>query len=104
MIAEKQLAIVRAALSYFRDEFEPHGDSFESCLDSKSMTLGIRNSDIGETCKLFAKVVARHVLYDTDSDQLTTTQHFACEDTAKLPTPVKRIRYVTLLLPNEKDG
>ena len=104
MIADKQLAIVRAALSYFRDEFEPHGDSFESCLDSESMTLGIRNSDIGETCKLFAKVVARHVLYDTKSGRLTSTQHFACEDTAKLLTPAKRIRYVTLLLPNEKDG
>ena len=46
MITEKEMTIVRAALQYFCDEFEPHGDSFESYLSQQDRQFGIANSDL----------------------------------------------------------
>ena len=46
MITDKDMTVVRAALQYFCDEFEPHGDSFESYLSQQDRQLGIVNSDL----------------------------------------------------------
>ena len=99
MITEKEMTIVRAALQYFCDEFEPHGDSFESCLSKQDRQLGIENSDLRRVLELFRATEPRQVMLDTESNRLVSKEHFASEDAFKVPTPAKRIKYVTLLLP-----
>lgn len=104
MITEKEMAIVRAALQYFCQEFEPHGDSFESYLSQQDRQLGIVNSDLRRVLELFRAIKPRQVMLDTESDRLVSKNHFAVEDALKVPTPAKRIKYVTLLLPVELEG
>ena len=53
MITDKEMAIVRAALQYFCDEFEPRGDSFESYLSQQDRQFGIANSDLRRVLELF---------------------------------------------------
>ena len=104
MITEKEMTIVRAALQYFCDEFEPHGDSFESYLSQQDQRMGIANSDLRRVLELFRATKPRQVMLDTESNRLVSKEHFASEDALKVPTPAKRIKYVTLLLPTDVDG
>ena len=104
MITEKEMTIVRAALQYFCDEFEPHGDSFESYLSQRERQLGIANSDLRRVLELFRATKPRQVMLDTESNRLVSKEHFASEDALKVATPAKRIKYVTLLLPTDVDG
>ena len=104
MITEKEMTIVRAALQYFCDEFEPHGDSFESYLSQHDRRMGIANSDLRRVLELFRATKPRQVMLDTESNRLVSKEHFASEDALKVPTPAKRIKYVTLLLPTDVDG
>ena len=57
MITDKEMTIVRAALQYFCDEFEPHGDSFLSYLSQQDRQLGIANSDL-RSCLLYTSDAA----------------------------------------------
>ena len=101
MIAEKQLAIVRAALRFFEEEMGPHGNSFETYLDEEDRRLGITNVDLAATCETFASLILRQVLLDTETGRLVSTQHFSNQDAAEAPTPANQIKYVALLLPIE---
>ena len=104
MITDKEMTIVRAALQYFCDEFEPHGDSFESYLSQQDRQLGIVNSDLRRVLELFRATKLRQVMLDTETNRLVSKDHFASEDALKVPTPAKRIKYVTLLLPVDSEG
>ena len=104
MITDKEMVIVRAALQYFCDEFEPHGDSFLSYLSQQDRQLGIANSDLRRVLELFRATRPRQVMLDTESNRIVSKEHFASEDAMKVPTPAKRIEYVTLLLPVETEG
>ena len=104
MITDKDMTVVRAALQYFCDEFEPHGDSFESYLSQQDRQLGIVNSDLRRVLELFQSTKLRQVMLDTVSNRLVSKEHFASADALKVPTPAKRIKYVTLLLPVETEG
>ena len=104
MITDKDMTVVRAALQYFCDEFEPHGDSFESYLSQRERQLGIANSDLRRVLELFRATKPRQVMLDTESNRLVSKEHFASEDALKVATPAKRIKYVTLLLPTDVDG
>ena len=104
MITEKEMTIVRAALQYFCDEFEPHGDSFESYLSQQDRRLGIANSDLRRVLEVFQATKPRQVMLDTESNRLVSKEHCASADALKLPTPAKRIKYVTLLLPADTEG
>ena len=104
MITDKDMTIVRAALQFFCDEFEPHGDSFESYLSQQDRQLGIANSDLRRVLKLFRATRPRQVMLDTENNRLVSKDHFASEDALKVPTLAKRIKYVTLLLPVETEG
>ena len=104
MITDKEMAIVRAALQYFCDEFEPHGDSFESYLSQQDRQLGIANSDLRRVLELFRATKLRQVMLDKESNRLVSKEHFASEDAMKGLTPAKRVIYVTLLLPVDPEG
>ena len=104
MITEKEMTIVRAALQYFCDEFEPHGDSFESYLRQHDRRLGIGNSDLRRVLELFRATEPRQVMLDTESNRLVSKAHFASQDVLKVPTPAKRIKYATILLPVAPEG
>ena len=104
MITDKDMVIIRAALQYFCDEFEPHGDSFESYLSQQDRQFGIANSDLRRVLELFRATKPRQVMLDTESNRLVSKEHFASEDALKEPTPAKRIKYVTLLLPANNEG
>ena len=104
MITEKEMVIVCAALQYFCEEFEPHGDSFESYLSEQHQQLGIVNSDLRRTLELFRATKPRQVMLDTETNRIVVKEHFASEDALMTPTPAKRISYVTLLLPDEFEG
>ena len=104
MITDKEMTIVRVALQYFCDEFEPHGDSFESYLSQYDRRLEIANSDLRRVLELFRATKPRQVMLDTESKRLVSKEHFASADALKVPTPAKRIKYVTLLLPVDSEG
>ena len=104
MITDKDMVIIRAALQYFCDEFEPHGDSFESYLSQQDRQLGIANSDLRRVRELFRASKPRQVMLDTESNRLISKEHFASEEALKVATPAKRIKYVTLLLPVDPKG
>ena len=104
MITKKEMAVTCAALQYFCDEFEPHGDSFESQLDPNDRSLGIVNSDLRRVLGLFRAITPRQVMLDKESNRLVSKQHFGSADAAKVPTPAKRIIYVSLLLPCDFEG
>ena len=104
MITEKEMTIVRAALQYFCDEFEPHGDSFLSYLSQHDRRLGIGNSDLRRVLELFRATEPRQVMLDTESNRLVSKAHFASQDVLKVPTPAKRIKYATILLPVAPEG
>ena len=104
MITDKDMTVVRAALQYFCDEFEPHGDSFESYLSQQDRQLGIVNSDLRRVLELFQSTKLRQVMLDTESNRLVSKEHFASADAMNVPTSAKRIKYVTLLLPVDSEG
>ena len=104
MITDKEMAIVRVALQYFCDEFEPHGDSFLSYLSQRERQLGIANSDLRRVLELFRATKLRQVMLDTETNRLVSKDHFASEDALKVPTPAKRIIYVPLLLSVDSEG
>ena len=104
MFTDKDMAIVRAALQYFCDEFEPHGDSLESYLSQHDRRLEIANSDLRRVLELFRATRPRQVMLDTESNRIVSKEHFASEDAMKGLTPAKRIIYVTLLLPADPEG
>lgn len=87
MITEKEMAIVRAALQYFCQEFEPHGDSFKSYLSQQERQYGIANSDLRRVLELFRAIKPRQVMLDTESDRLVSKNHFASVDALKVSTP-----------------
>ena len=98
------MVIIRAALQYFCDEFEPHGDSFLSYLSQQDRQLGIANSDLRRVLELFRATRPRQVMLDTESNRIVSKEHFASEDAMKGLTPAKQIIYVTLLLPADPEG
>ena len=104
MITEKEMTIVRAALQYFCDEFEPHGDSFESYLSQYDRRLEIANSDLRRVLELFRATKPRQVMLDTETNRLVSKEHFASDYVLKEPAPTKQIKYVTLLLPVGTEG
>lgn len=99
MISEKELAITRIALRYYCEEFEPHGNSFESYVSEEDRKYVIQNSDLRRTLEKFGSVNIRQVMFDSESNRLVSKQHFASVDAASVPTPAKRISYVAILIP-----
>ncbi len=101
MVNEKQLAIVRAALQYFDEEFSPNLDSFAPYLDEDGLLLDIANEDIRATRESFSNLRPRQVMIDIESSKLVMKQHFASKDAMVSKTPARRIKFATLLLPGD---
>ena len=99
MVTDKHLAVVRAALKFFVEEMAPHGNSFESYLDDLGNRLKVRSGDLKDAQEQFLNLRSRQVMLDIESNKLVMKQHFATDDAKDSPTPAKRIKYVTLLLP-----
>ena len=90
MITDKDMVIIRAALQYFCDEFEPHGDSFLSYLSQQDRQLEIANSDLRRVLELFRATKLRQVMLDTESNRLVSKEHFASKGCLLYTSPSPR--------------
>ena len=99
MITDKHLAIIKAALTYFDEEFAAHGEAFKSYLAEADRKLRIVSEDFRETRERISEVTLRQVMFDTETNRLAMKNHFDTKDCINRSTPAKQIHYVALLIP-----